>query len=97
MKITLVSEGTYPYAMGGVSVWCEQLIKGMPDYRWDVVALTVDGAERAVFPAPPPTSTRSTRSRSGVRGRPAAHSGAGRDTGPAPRSTSRTRSSSGPS
>ncbi|GID93768.1 GT4 family glycosyltransferase PelF [Amorphoplanes digitatis] len=52
MKITLVSEGTYPYAMGGVSVWCEQLIKGMPDYRWDVVALTVDGAERAVFPAP---------------------------------------------
>ena len=32
MKIALVSEGTYPYAMGGVSVWCEQLIKGMPDY-----------------------------------------------------------------
>ncbi|MEU4220742.1 GT4 family glycosyltransferase PelF [Actinoplanes sp. NPDC026623] len=52
MKITLVSEGTYPYAMGGVSIWCEQLIKGMPDYRWDVVALTVDGAEQSVFPAP---------------------------------------------
>ncbi|GAA3348335.1 GT4 family glycosyltransferase PelF [Amorphoplanes nipponensis] len=52
MKIALVSEGTYPYAMGGVSVWCEQLIKGMPDYRWDVVALTVDGAEQSVFPAP---------------------------------------------
>jgi hypothetical protein len=51
VKITLVSEGTYPYAMGGVSIWCEQLIKGMPDYRWDVVALTVDGAERSVFPA----------------------------------------------
>lgn len=52
MKIALVSEGTYPYAMGGVSVWCEQLIKGMPDYRWDVVALTVDGAEQSVFPPP---------------------------------------------
>ncbi|MFI7543576.1 GT4 family glycosyltransferase PelF [Actinoplanes sp. NPDC049599] len=52
MRIALVSEGTYPYAMGGVSVWCEQLIKGMPDYRWDVVALTVDGAEQSVFPAP---------------------------------------------
>lgn len=52
MRIALVSEGTYPYAMGGVSVWCEQLIKGMPDYRWDVVALTVDGAEKPVFPAP---------------------------------------------
>jgi len=52
VKIALVSEGTYPYTMGGVSVWCEQLIKGMPDYRWDVVALTVDGAEQSVF-APP--------------------------------------------
>src|SRR5689334_16157845 len=38
--------------MGGVSVWCEQLIKGMPDYRWDVVALSVDGTEQPVFPAP---------------------------------------------
>ena len=52
MKIALVSEGTYPYAMGGVSVWCEQLIRGIPDYRWDVVALTVDGSEKPVFAAP---------------------------------------------
>ena len=52
MKIALVSEGTYPYAMGGVSIWCEQLIRGIPDYRWDVVALTVDGTEQSVFPAP---------------------------------------------
>ena len=52
MRVALVSEGTYPYAMGGVSIWCEQLIRGIPDYRWEVVALTVDGAERSVF-APP--------------------------------------------
>jgi glycosyltransferase involved in cell wall biosynthesis len=52
VKIALVSEGTYPYAMGGVSIWCEQLIRGIPDYRWDVVALTVDGTEKSVFPAP---------------------------------------------
>ena len=52
MKIALVSEGTYPYAMGGVSIWCEQLIRGIPDYRWDVVALTVDGTEQSVFDAP---------------------------------------------
>jgi glycosyltransferase involved in cell wall biosynthesis len=52
VKIALVSEGTYPYAMGGVSIWCEQLIRGIPDYRWDVVALTVDGSERPVFTAP---------------------------------------------
>ncbi|MBL7259992.1 GT4 family glycosyltransferase PelF [Paractinoplanes lichenicola] len=52
MRIALVSEGTYPYAMGGVSIWCEQLIKGMPDYRWEVVALTVDGSEQSVFAEP---------------------------------------------
>jgi glycosyltransferase involved in cell wall biosynthesis len=38
--------------MGGVSIWCEQLIRGIPDYRWDVVALTVDGSEQPVFTAP---------------------------------------------
>jgi glycosyltransferase involved in cell wall biosynthesis len=52
MKVALVSEGTYPYAMSGVSVWCEQLIVGMPDYTWDVVALSVDGGDRAVFSRP---------------------------------------------
>ncbi|WP_089156358.1 GT4 family glycosyltransferase PelF [Micromonospora sp. NBS 11-29] len=52
MRIALVSEGTYPYAMGGVSIWCEQLIKGMPDFRWEVVGLTVDGTEKPVFDRP---------------------------------------------
>ncbi len=47
-----MSEGTYPYAMGGVSIWCEQLIRGIPDYRWEVVALTVDGTEKPVFVPP---------------------------------------------
>jgi hypothetical protein len=52
VRIALVSEGTYPYAMGGVSVWCEQLIRGIPDYRWEVVALSVDGSEKSVFARP---------------------------------------------
>ena len=52
MRVALVSEGTYPFAMGGVSVWCDQLIRGLADYRWDMVALTVDGAERSVWDRP---------------------------------------------
>ncbi|MBA2890273.1 GT4 family glycosyltransferase PelF [Nonomuraea soli] len=52
MKVTLVSEGTYPFAMGGVSVWMDQLIRGMPDYDWDVVTLTVDGSEQPIWSAP---------------------------------------------
>ncbi|MEV0718172.1 GT4 family glycosyltransferase PelF, partial [Asanoa sp. NPDC050611] len=52
MKVALVSEGTYPYAMGGVSVWCDQLMRGLSDYRWEMVALTVDGSERALWRFP---------------------------------------------
>ena len=47
-----MSEGTYPYALGGVSLWCDQLVRGMPDYRWEMVALTVDGTEREVWKRP---------------------------------------------
>jgi glycosyltransferase involved in cell wall biosynthesis len=52
VRVALVSEGTYPYAMGGVSVWCDQLIRGLPDYRWEVVPLSVDGTEERVWEAP---------------------------------------------
>jgi glycosyltransferase involved in cell wall biosynthesis len=52
MKVALVSEGTYPYAMGGVSVWCDQLIRGLSDYRWEMVSLVVDGSERPVWELP---------------------------------------------
>ena len=52
MKVALVSEGTYPFAMGGVSVWCDQLIRGLHDYEWEMIALTVDGSERSVWEAP---------------------------------------------
>jgi polysaccharide biosynthesis protein PelF len=52
VRIALVSEGTYPYALGGVSLWCDQLVRGMPDYRWEMVALTVDGTEREVWERP---------------------------------------------
>ena len=31
MRVALVSEGTYPFAMGGVSTWCDQLIRGLPE------------------------------------------------------------------
>jgi polysaccharide biosynthesis protein PelF len=45
MKIALTAEGTYPHHFGGVSVWCDQLIRGMPDYDFGLVALVATGAE----------------------------------------------------
>jgi glycosyltransferase involved in cell wall biosynthesis len=52
MRIALVAEGAYPFAVGGVSTWCDQLVRGMPDCRWEMVALTVDGTEQRLWPQP---------------------------------------------
>jgi glycosyltransferase involved in cell wall biosynthesis len=52
MKIALVTEGTYPFAFGGVSVWCDQLIRGMPGHDFHVVALTGAPGGAAVWALP---------------------------------------------
>ncbi|QFZ20225.1 GT4 family glycosyltransferase PelF [Saccharothrix syringae] len=52
LRVALVSEGTYPYHPGGVSLWCDQLVRGMPEHAFTAVALTVDGTERPSWPAP---------------------------------------------
>ena len=45
MDVALIGEGTYPHQFGGVSVWTDQLIRGMPGYRFRVVALVATGSE----------------------------------------------------
>src|ERR1700733_9975218 len=45
MDVALIGEGTYPYQFGGVSVWCDQLVRGMPDYNFHVVGLVATGTE----------------------------------------------------
>jgi polysaccharide biosynthesis protein PelF len=45
MDVALIGEGTYPHQFGGVSVWTDQLIRGMPDHRFQVVALVATGSE----------------------------------------------------
>lgn len=52
MKIALITEGTYPIATGGVSTWCDQLITGMPEHEFDVVALTGSGVTRLAWTMP---------------------------------------------
>jgi glycosyltransferase involved in cell wall biosynthesis len=82
MKIALIGEGTYPHQFGGVSVWCDQLIRGMPDYDFSVVALVATGEEPlrwelpenvdslttvALWGAPPAGSRRSWRAGAAIR------------------------------
>ncbi|MGE3286619.1 MAG: GT4 family glycosyltransferase PelF [Pseudonocardia sp.] len=53
MRVTLVTEGTYPIHPGGVSDWCDQLIRGLPEITFDVVALTGSGREPITYEPPP--------------------------------------------
>ncbi len=52
MKIAMMTEGTYPYGFGGVSVWCDQLIRGMREHDFSLVAIVATGAERLVWSLP---------------------------------------------
>jgi glycosyltransferase involved in cell wall biosynthesis len=49
----MVAEGTYPYAHGGVSTWCDQLVRGLAEHEFDLVAITGTGSERQVWELPP--------------------------------------------
>jgi len=47
-----MTEGTYPHAFGGVSVWCDQLVRGMPKKSFHLVALVGSADERLVWELP---------------------------------------------
>ncbi|WP_067462231.1 GT4 family glycosyltransferase PelF [Actinomadura macra] len=47
-----MTEGTYPHNFGGVSVWCDQLVRGMPEHSFRVLAITASGAEPVVWELP---------------------------------------------
>ncbi|MFE4663717.1 GT4 family glycosyltransferase PelF [Streptomyces sp. NPDC056716] len=51
-RVTLLTEGTYPHSHGGVSVWCDQLVTGMPDLDFEVIAVTGTGREPLVWDVP---------------------------------------------
>jgi hypothetical protein len=52
MDVALLSEGTYPHSFGGVSVWCDQLVRGMANYDFHLVALVGTGFEQPVWELP---------------------------------------------
>ncbi|NLT53966.1 MAG: GT4 family glycosyltransferase PelF [Actinomycetales bacterium] len=53
MRVALVTEGTYPHAHGGVSVWCDQLVRGMPEHEFQLLAITGTATEDPVWALPP--------------------------------------------
>lgn len=51
-KIALYTEGTYPQAHGGVSVWVDQLVQGLRDHEFVVQAVSGIPFVRAAMPMP---------------------------------------------
>jgi len=38
----MTSEGTYPFALGGVSTWCDALLRGTPEIRYTLLPLMMN-------------------------------------------------------
>jgi glycosyltransferase involved in cell wall biosynthesis len=52
VRVVLVNEGTYPYATGGVSTWCNQLVRGLSEVEWDLVAIVGTEPDRPAIALP---------------------------------------------
>jgi glycosyltransferase involved in cell wall biosynthesis len=52
LAVALINEGTYPYATGGVSTWCEQLVRGLSEVSWHLVTIVASGSARLTVPLP---------------------------------------------
>ncbi|MFL5864070.1 MAG: GT4 family glycosyltransferase PelF [Solirubrobacteraceae bacterium] len=50
----MITEGTYPYAVGGVSSWCDGVIGGLTDVNWDILPIVAGGKRwRENYELPP--------------------------------------------
>jgi glycosyltransferase involved in cell wall biosynthesis len=52
LKIVLTTEGTYPHFRGGVSTWCETLLRGMPEVDYTIWALMMNPFVDAQYDLP---------------------------------------------
>ena len=49
MKVCLLTEGSYPYIVGGVSAWTHMLIKGLPEVEFSVYSIGALAKDRGNF------------------------------------------------
>lgn len=42
LSVLMTTEGTYPYSAGGVSTWCDTLLRNTPDVRWTLLPLMMN-------------------------------------------------------
>ena len=42
IKVMMATEGTYPFHQGGVSTWCDSLVKNIPDVDYIVYSIIMN-------------------------------------------------------
>lgn len=52
LQVSLITEGTYPFHDGGVSVWCDQLVRGLAPHCFRIDAITTTGTESTTWDLP---------------------------------------------
>jgi glycosyltransferase involved in cell wall biosynthesis len=53
LSVLMTTEGTYPYSAGGVSTWCDALLRNTPDVRWTLLPLMMNPHIEQKFDPPP--------------------------------------------
>jgi glycosyltransferase involved in cell wall biosynthesis len=52
LTVLLTTEGTYPYAPGGVSTWCDALLRNTPDVQYTLLPIMMNPHMEARFDPP---------------------------------------------
>jgi len=53
LSVLMTTEGTYPYGSGGVSTWCDALLKNTPDVRYVLLPIMMNPHIESRFVPPP--------------------------------------------
>ncbi|HWK30002.1 MAG TPA: DUF3492 domain-containing protein [Solirubrobacter sp.] len=52
-RVLLTTEGTYPYEIGGVSSWCDLLVRSLPELEWQVLPIVAPHDRPPRYAVPP--------------------------------------------
>ncbi|MBV8518608.1 MAG: GT4 family glycosyltransferase PelF [Acidobacteria bacterium] len=52
LSVLMTTEGTYPYSAGGVSTWCDALLRNTPEVRWTLLPLMMNPHIEQTFEPP---------------------------------------------
>jgi len=53
LSVLMTTEGTYPYGAGGVSTWCDALLRNTPDVRYVLLPIMMNPHIESRFEPPP--------------------------------------------